>query len=246
VKLQLKEWSFEPKILLSLLALGLPAFIGNGGIALTVGLANKALSLYGGLGADLLISAYGVVSRIAAFIQLPLIGMMIGYQTIAGYNYGARRYARVLQMVRLGLLTATAYTVICSCLMIAIPEILLRIFTSDEKLIEHGAAISRIIFIGVGLSGASIMGGALFQALGKAKAAMFLSTVKVFLVLAPLLLWLPARLGTTGIWYAFPIADVTLFAVVALFVARQYTALCLASEGLSEQGVSAPAQGAAR
>lgn len=217
--------SINPGLASSLLALGFPAFIGNGGIALMIALANKALANYGGPGADLLISSYGVVSRVSAFIQLPLIGMMIGYQTIAGYNYGAQRPERVLQMVRIGLATATLYTVVCSLLMVLIPATLLRVFTADPRLVEQGAAISRILFLGLGLSGVSIMGGALFQALGKAKTAMFLSLVKVFLVLAPLLLVLPARVGVTGVWYAFPIADVTVFLVVSFFLSRQYLAI---------------------
>ncbi len=230
VKLKLADATWSAKIFLGIFALGLPAFIGNGGIALTVALANKALAMYSG-DADLLIGAYGVVSRMAAFVQLPLIGMMIGYQTIAGYNYGARRFDRVREMVRLGLLTATIYTVFCSSLMILIPDVLLSVFTADIRLVEQGAAIARIVFLGLGLSGVSIMGAALFQALGKAKSAMFLSTIKVFLVLAPLLLVLPPRLGVAGIWYAFPIADAVVFLIVALFLGRQYAALRPASAG---------------
>lgn len=231
-----------PNLARSLLALGLPAFLGNGGIALTVGLANRALSSYAPMNADLLIGAYGVVGRIAAFVQLPLIGMMIAYQTLAGYNYGARRFTRVREVVRVGIATATVYTVSCCAILVLFPATLLALFTSDPRLIEQGASIARIVFLGLGCAGVSIMGAALFQALGKARPALFLSTVKVFLVLTPLLFILPLRYGVPGIWAAFPIADLTVFAVVSVFLVRQYRLLRQGTDGASSPSLAVKAE----
>jgi Na+-driven multidrug efflux pump len=71
------------------------------------------------------------------------------------------------------------------------------------------------------LSNAHSLISSLFQALGKARQAIFLSSLRIYIVLIPALLILPKIYGIDGIWYSFPVADVTAFIVVIYFALRE-------------------------
>ena len=208
-----------------ILVLGLPVMIGNAGVSVTVGMANYALAKYAGTNADLLISAYGIIGRVVIFMILPMIGMMVAFQTITSFNYGAKLYQRVLATIRIGNGVATVYAGFCAAVMLLIPEKVVGIFTSDAKLIQEAGSISRIIFLGFVTAGVGIVGSAVFQAMGKARPAMALSLVRVFLLTVPLLIVLPYWFGVQGIWMAFPIGDAMAFVIVAVMIGRQYGAL---------------------
>ncbi len=218
VAIRRKNLAIKSNNLKQILALGVPTFIGNGGVAITIGLANFSLRQYGGLDTDMLISAYGITTRITIFIILPLIGMMIAFQTICGFNYGAQNMQRVLEVLKVALIVTTVYAGFCAAVMVFMPETIVSLFTSDVVLIGNAVSISQLIFIGFVTAGMGFISGALFQAIGKAKSAMFLSTARVFLFLVPMLIWLPMNYGLKGIWIAFPIADGIAFLIALVFL----------------------------
>jgi Na+-driven multidrug efflux pump len=61
-------------------------------------LINKGLKEYGG---DLMIGAYGIVNRLAFFFVMIVLGVNQGMQPIAGYNFGAKQYDRVMHVLKL-------------------------------------------------------------------------------------------------------------------------------------------------
>lgn len=218
ITLQYKFLKFDTESFKRIVALGIPTFIGNAGVSLSVGLANFLITQHAGINADVMISAYGVVSRVIIFAILPLIGMMIAFQTICGFNYGAQNYDRVLKVLNLSLWVTTIYTLSCALIMVFIPTPVIYLFTTDAVLVGESVNIGRMIFFMYGTAGVGFIGGGLFQAIGKAKLAMFLSTSRVFMFLLPLLIILPPMFGTEGIWMAYPVADFFAFAVAVVFI----------------------------
>ena len=105
--------------------------------------------------------------------------------------------------------------------MLLVPELIIGIFTQDPALIATTASIAFWSFLLFPLSNAHSVISSLFQALGKARQAIFLSSLRIYLILIPALLILPKIYGINGIWYSFPVADLVAFTVVIYFVLRE-------------------------
>ena len=105
--------------------------------------------------------------------------------------------------------------------MLLIPHQIIGIFTQDQALLATTAGIAFWSFLLFPLANAHSVISSLFQALGKARHAIFLSSLRIYLILIPALLVLPKIYGIDGIWYSFPLADVIAFSVVVYFVFRE-------------------------
>ncbi len=145
------------------------------------------------------------------FVFMPIFGVNQGFMPIAGYNYGAEKYGRVIGSLKVGIIFSTVICVVAFVLFELIPHPLLAMFTDDSELVEIGARGLRIFVLAIPVVGCQVIGSGLFQALGKAKSAFFLSIARQMIFLIPLVILLPRYCssfwGDDAIWYAFPIAD---------------------------------------
>lgn len=205
-------WVPDLAITRKILAIGLSPFLMNLAHCLVVVIVNNQLKNYGG---DLAIAAYGVINRFTFVFAMIVMGLNQGMQPVVGYNYGARRYPRVIRAFRLTAVAATAITGFVFLLSELCPELMARIFTSDASLIALSAHALRIANCAWLLVGFQMVTGNLFTSVGMAKKAIFLSLTRQVLFLVPLILWLPNLWGITGVWAAIPISD-TLSAVTAI------------------------------
>jgi len=73
--------------------------------------------------------------------------------------------------------------------------------------LSEGAYITRTLIICMPFVGFQMVGGSMFQALGRARPAFVISLSRQVLVLIPLLILLPRQFGLNGLWAAFPTAD---------------------------------------
>nr|WP_285839849.1 MATE family efflux transporter [Alkalihalophilus marmarensis] len=130
---------------------------------------------------------------------------------IVGYNYGAKQYDRMRETIWLTLKVVVISSVAIFLSMMIFPAWFMRIFTADPEVIEAGASAMRILFLTFFVVGVQVVAGGLYQALGKPKPALILSLSRQILFLIPLVLILPRFFGVSGVWIAFPIADVLSF-----------------------------------
>ena len=184
--------------------LGIPSFVQNAGMSLLALIINNSLGFYGG---DEAITMYGMNHKINSIVIMPVIGIVQGFQPIAGYNYGARQFRRVRQSLRTALLTA--FVVACAgyAFMMLAPRTAMGMFTSDADLIAKSARALRIMVLLVPMAAVQITSSTYFQAIGKATQAFILGVSRQFLILIPLVLVLPSFFGVDGVWASFPLAD---------------------------------------
>lgn len=149
---------------------------------------------------------------------MPLFGLVQGLQPIVGFNYGARKTGRVREAVRAAVVFATTLATAGFLVLMIFPEPILGLFSKDPLLISEGKRIIRTLVILLPLVGVQIIGASLFQALGKAGPALFLSMSRQVLFLIPLILILPMSSGLPGIWVSFPLADSMSILVTATWV----------------------------
>ena len=170
-------------------------------------------------GGDLALGAYGIVNRISFLFVMIIMGFNQGMQPIAGYNYGARQYARVREVY---VKTAGWATLVCLfgfLISEVFPGPTVSIFTPDPVLHEMAARGLRMMNLAFPIIGFQMVTTNLFQCLGMVNKSIFLSLSRQLLFLLPCIYILPPLLESeTGVWYSFPISD-TIAAVVTAFFA---------------------------
>lgn len=167
-------------------------------------LFNQNLAHYGGVPA---IGAFGIIGAIVNFLILPVIGINMGSQPIIGFNYGARHYARVVEALKDAVIAATIMTTTGFALLEIFPRQMLGAFTNDATIIAIGTHGMRVIVLMLPIVGFQIVGGNLFQAIGKGGIALILALLRQVVMLIPALLILPRFWHLNGIWASAPIAD---------------------------------------
>jgi len=203
------------KVLKEVITIGMPAFIrqvSGSGMMIAI---NFMLIKFGG---EFEVGVFGIVQKLAMFTIMPMIGVLQGMQPIIGYNYGANNYDRLKETILLGMKIVTIISFGIFAIMMIFPEGLMHIFTGDTSTIETGAYAIRIMFALAMLIGVQVVSGGLYQALGMAKPAMILSMARQVLFLIPLVLILPHFFGVSGVWLAFPLADLMAFLLSIIFL----------------------------
>jgi putative MATE family efflux protein len=153
-------------------AIGIGSFVMESASNVMIIFVYRELARYGG---DIAIAVFGIVMKINCFIFLPLIGMPFGLQPLIGYNYGAKKFRRITDAVKLSLAATTVFGIFGLLVMTLFKEQLLGIFNADPKYLEMGKTALTIMVLGTLLIGINVVTTTLFQALGQAKPAFCLS-----------------------------------------------------------------------
>ena len=209
-------WRLNKEITFRALAIGMSPFLYNIAHCFVVIIINNQLKNFGG---DMAIASYGVINRLTFVFAMMVMGLNQGMQPIAGYNYGAKKYDRMLQSFYLTALYATGVMGIVFFLGECCPEIVTRMFTHDPVLVAQTIKPMRIICSTMLIIGFQMVTGNLFTSIGKAGKAIFLSLTRQVLYLIPLVLWMPTLFmdPIDGVWWAIPASD-TLSAITAIII----------------------------
>ena len=189
-------------------SLGLPAFVMQATGSLVQIVSNNQLQLYGGELGDLYVGVLAVIGSVRDLVTLPVMGISSGAQPVLGFNYGARRNDRVKEGIRFTTVIGTAYTIVAWVFIMLFPRALMALFTDSADTVRIGAEMMNLYFFGFFLMALQFAGQTTFQALGKAKKAVFFSLLRKALIVVPLTLLLPALgLGVKGVFLAEPISN---------------------------------------
>ena len=219
---------FRWDIVRNIIGIGMAPFFIQSCACVVVILINNAMRDHGG---DLSIGAYGIVNRVAFIFVMVVMGLNQGMQPIVGYNYGAGKYDRVIKVLWMTVGWATLIMSAGFAVSELFPYAVVRLFVSEDgggdavALIDMAAHGLKIIMMMFPVVIFQIVGVNFFQFIGKAKRAILMSVTRQMLFIVPLLLVLPERWGTDGVWYSMPIADgvsVLLAAVLLVLQLRKF------------------------
>jgi Na+-driven multidrug efflux pump len=150
---------------------------------------------------------------------MPIFGINQGVQPIIGYNYGAHKYDRVKEALKLGIFAATTLVIFGFIVTRLFSTQLISIFNAkDPELIAFGAHALRVFLIFMPIIGFQIVSANYFQAVGKPLQAGLLSLSRQVLILIPAMLILPEYFGLEGVLYAGPLADIVSSGITGLFL----------------------------
>lgn len=206
IKISCHNVKLKKAVIISIFSIGMSPFAMQIAQSLVQVLANNALKEYGG---DLAIGAMTIISSISMIFMMPLFGLNQGSQPIIGYNYGAKKYHRVKDAVKIPVIVATLIVSVGWLLIQFAPELLIRAFSSDESLLEMAKTGLRTFLFMLPVLGFQTISSNYFQSIGQAKVSMFLSLLRQVILLIPCLIVLPrvGGLGLMGVWLAGPVAD---------------------------------------
>ena len=201
-----------------ILSLGFPSFIKSAMASIITLLFNKLLLFYG---SDLYIAIMGIGLRMISLIQMPLIGITQGFSTIVGFNYGAKLYPRVKKVLGMAVMWTIIIAGVGFLAMMIFPKFVVGLFSSDANLINEGIHILRIVAVFLPFIGVQILGGALFQSIGKTASALVLTISRQVLFLIPLAFLLPLIFGLNGVWLAVPVSDFLSIVVTVIWMFKE-------------------------
>lgn len=211
IKLTRSALKIKGEIVKGILALGIPNFIMNGTNALVQVLCNKSLNYYGG---DDYVTIMTVIQSVRALLNVVINAVTSGSQPVLGFNYGAKKYNRVAQGIKINIALGLIYTAVAWVFIIIFPDIFIKMFISKEdatpELINMGVHYMRIYFMAFIFMSFQLAGQSTFMALGKAKPAIFFSLLRKVFIIVPFTLILPLVLADqpSGVFWAEPISNV--------------------------------------
>ncbi len=208
------DWS----LLRESVILGIPSFVQSAGMSILQLIINNSLSFYGG---DNAIATYGMVHRLNSIIILPIIGMAMGFQPIAGYNYGAHQYKRVKASLKVAIITTFCLALFGFSLVMFASRLCIGLFIRDTTLINSSAVVLRIMSSFIPLAAIQIIGSTYFQSIGKPIESLILGISRQFLILIPLVVIMPRIFGLNGIWFSFPMSDFLATSLTLILLFRE-------------------------
>lgn len=208
------NWNIQKEIM----ALGSSNFMRQITFIILAIVIQNSLKLYGG---DIYIAVYGIINKIQMFVMMPLFGLAQAYQPITGYNFGAKKFDRVIEVYKETLKISTIFSTIFFIILMVFSAQIMRIFTTDSEAIRLGAYALQLNILLFPLFGLQMIGSTYFLAVGKAWVAMFLTLSRQIIFLIPLVLILPIFFQANGLWYSFPIADAASIIITYYFMKKE-------------------------
>ena len=212
---RVKDCTYTKENMSEIFKIGIPTLVFQILTSVSISLINNAAGDYG----DSAIAGMGVVTRLISMGSLSVFGFIKGFQPIAGYSYGAKKFNRLREAIKTSILWSTVFCVIFGVILALFPAAIVSRFTKgDAEMIRIWAASLRANGISIMLFGFYTVYSSLFLALGKGREGFILGACRQGICFIPVILLLPIVWGLNGIMYAQPIADV-LSAVITVFMA---------------------------
>lgn len=211
----IKEFSPTRQMVTEILKIGVPTLVFQLLTSLSIALINRASSNYG----DSVIAGMGAVTRITSMGTLVVFGFLKGFQPIAGFSYGAKKFDRLREAIKTSIIWSTSFCLVVGLVMAVFSTQIISQFTEEDTQMvlagQKSLFANGITFI---LFGFYTVYSSLFLALDKGAAGFFLGACRQGVCFVPVILLLPMVWGMNGILYAQPIADV-ISVVITVFMA---------------------------
>ncbi|MBQ0769043.1 MAG: MATE family efflux transporter [Bizionia sp.] len=218
LKIDISHFGLDKSIVSEISSLGFVTLARQAVVSITYLFMNNILY---NLGGETSVTAYAIVGRMLMFALFPVYGITQGFLPIAGYNYGAQHYDRVKETIATALKYAVGLAIIVFIILMAFPETITRLFTTDPEVIKETPSAMRWVFAVTPIVAIQLIGAAYFQAIGKAVPALLLTLTRQGFIFIPLIFILPHYFGELGVWMSFPISDLLATIITAYFLNRE-------------------------
>ncbi|MFA7168394.1 MAG: MATE family efflux transporter [Sphaerochaetaceae bacterium] len=200
-----------------IVGLGFASFIMKFTNSIVALVCNFMLAQYG----DLYISIYTIISSVRQILEVPVGAVTDGSSPILSFSYGAKRYDRLKEGIRITTTWAVGYTAVIWVLVLLKPGMFIRIFSSDATVLEHATHAMHLYFFAFLFQSLQSSGQNVFKSLKMKRQAIFFSLFRKVIMVVPLTLLLPHFLGSDGVFLAEPCSN--LIGGTACFLTMYFT-----------------------
>ena len=218
LKIKIHHLYLKKLIVKEITSLGSITLARQATVSITYLLMNNILYNYGG---EVSVTAYAIVGRMMMFSLFPVYGITQGFLPIAGYNFGAKNFERVKEVISLAIKYASFFATLVFLILMIFPEEITKVFTSDTDVIRETPAAMRWVFLATPIIAIQLIGAAYFQGIGKAKIGLILALLRQGILFVPLILILPLFYGEIGAWMSFPISDLLATIITGVVLTRE-------------------------
>jgi putative MATE family efflux protein len=171
-------------------------------------------------GGDIALSGMNINGSIAMMIMMPVFGINQGAQPILGYNYGAKKYDRVLKTYLRAIAAATAICLVGFAIGELFPVALVRLFAPDgsQALMQFAPWAMRVMLLLLPVNGFQVVSSNFFVVTGRPRTSIFLTMLRQFIALIPCMLIFGKIWGLWGVVAAAPVADGFSFLLTTLMI----------------------------
>lgn len=223
----IRECCFTKEILSEILKIGIPTLIFQLLTSLSIGMINSAAKEYGSSA----LAAMGPVTKIMSMGTLIVFGFLKGFQPIAGFSYGAKKFDRLREAMKTAVLWSTVFCAIFGLAAAVFSTQIVSLFTKDDaEMVRVGSIALRANGLSFVLFGFYTVYSFLFLVMGRAAEGCILGACRQGICFVPVILILPSVLGLSGVLYAQPMADVISALVTAAMAARLHRELRIAEK----------------
>ena len=211
------------------LKIGIPVLLFQLLASAAMGTVNTASKPYG----DYAVAAMGAVTRIMTVVTYVVFGFLKGFQPFAGYNYGAKKFDRLKNSIKLCMTWSTVFCVIAGIILIVFANPIVSLFGTDAEMIalaETALRLNAVLFITFGFQ---MVYASLYLAIGKSLVGSVLSLSRQGIFFFPLVIMLPHLFGLTGVIWVQPMADflTTILTIIFAVKINRSLSMEIAKEG---------------
>ncbi|WP_315523000.1 MATE family efflux transporter [Fusobacterium massiliense] len=226
VKFEMSDFKLRFHYLKLVISLGIASFIYQFSNMIVLITTNNMLKIYGeksSYGSDIPIAVSGIIMKINIIFIAIILGLVQGGQPIFGFNYGAKKYNRVRETMKLLLKVAITFSTVLFIIFELFPLQIIKLFGEGSDLyFQFAIKYMRIFLMFIFINGVQITTATFFPSIGKAFKGALISLTKQLIILFPLLIFLPIIFGVDGIIYATPLTDLISFIVAIIFLKHEF------------------------
>ncbi len=216
VSVSMKGFKPNPEIIAIIYRVGIPSILMQSITSILTFFMNIILAGFSSTAVTIL----GVYFKLQSFIFMPVFGLNNGLIPIVAYNYGAGNSERIKKAIRYSVCAACIYMFLGFLTFELAPEKLLMIFDASDNMIAMGIPALRIIALSFLLAGATVVVTGIFQALDVAVYSLVVSVLRQLIIVLPVAYILSKLVGLTGVWVAYPIAEIFAF-IISIFLYKK-------------------------
>lgn len=208
IRLDIRRVSRNFSVYKEILQTGFPSFCRQG----LASIASIALNINASVYGDAAVAAMSITGKIFMMVFSIMLGFGQGFQPVAGYNFGAKKYRRVKQALIFTLAAGTCMMTVLGAAGFLSAPWLIRLFRRDDaQVIAIGIITIRLQALALPLMPLAAVMNMIFQVIGRSGKATFLSACRQGIFFLPMIVFLPVWFGLTGIEIAQPLSDLGTF-----------------------------------
>ncbi len=223
--IRLSDLKINFSVVLESLKIGFAIFIiPISAIFVTIIVNNLIISTGGN---ELHLAAFGITNAYIIYVlNIFTIGFVTGIQPIASYNYGAKLYGRVREIIRIGVVQSSIGIIVILAFVFIFAEQIIIFFIGPEPTLVPIVKQAMTIFISMYAFGnISQIASGYFMAVEKNRTAILNALARMVIFAIPLLYISSNLFGLKGVWMAQPAADIMAAILAIICLKMEYKRL---------------------